>query len=120
MLLQLTRLLVGFRGRLSRFTWWVASVMVIVIFAVLFVFIEDTAGRPMTLMLYPFVLWPLLALAVKRMHDRGRSSFLLLAAVIPILGPLWLLFELGLCVGTPGENQYGADPLEGADYLTVA
>src|SRR5262245_21974074 len=61
----------------------------------------------------------LAALLAKRMRDRGRSPAWLLAALVPLLGPLWLLVELGLRKGTPGENQYGPDPREAGDYLTV-
>ena len=54
------------------------------------------------------------------MHDRGRSPLWLLAAAVPVLGPLWLFIELGLLSGTPGENHYGPDPLTlDTDYLTV-
>ena len=56
--------------------------------------------------------WPRRSLATRRMHDRGRSAAWLLAAAVPVLGPLWLLVELGLRKGTPGENPYGADPLQ--------
>ena len=56
----------------------------------------------------------------KRLHDRGRSAWWLIVLLIPVLGPLWLAIELALRRGTPGENQYGADPLERHyDYLTV-
>ena len=113
-------LLASFRGRISRFSFWTATVLLWCTFAVLFVFIEAALGRMATLILYLPLIWFQIALAVKRTHDRGRSAWWLLIAVIPILGPLWLLIELGFRVGTAGENQYGADPLEGADYLTVA
>ena len=120
MLSQAVRLLFSFRGRVSRFIYWAAGLTLLAVFAILFVFIEAALGRGMTLVLYPAFFWNVLALSVKRMHDRGRAPIWLLAAAIPILGPLWLIFELGLRVGTPGENQYGQDPLEGGDYLTVA
>jgi len=39
---------------------------------------------------------------------------------VPVLGPLWLLVDLGLLRGTPHENQYGLDPLTvDSDYLRV-
>lgn len=120
MRLPLIRLLFSFRGRLSRFVFWAGWLGLFAVFAMLFVFVEAAFGRPATFMLYPVLFWACLALSIKRMHDRGRSFWWLIAVVVPILGPLWLLFELGLRVGTPGENQYGADPLEGGDYLTVA
>lgn len=119
MLAKLGWLLFLMRGRISRFTYWSACIPAWLIFTVLFVFLESSFGRGSTLLLYPPFFWCLVALSVKRMHDRGRSPIWLIAVVVPLLGPLWLLVELGLRVGTPGENQYGADPLEGADYLVV-
>lgn len=119
MLSQAIRLWFTNRGRLSRFTFWIAGLIAFAAFSVLFVFIEAALGRNMTLPLYPVFFWILFTLSVKRMHDRGCAWYWLLPVVIPILGPLWLFFELGLRVGTPGENQFGRDPLEGGDYLTV-
>src|SRR5262249_10363456 len=34
---------------------------------------------------YAFVLWSLIALGVKRLHDRGLSSWLILVVVLPII-----------------------------------
>jgi len=114
------RLLFRFEGRISRSTLWWNGGLAMLGFLVLFEFLEDFAGRPSTLVLYPPLFWILAALAVKRMRDRGRSPAWLLTALIPVLGPLWLLVELGLRRGTIGENQYGADPADFApDYLTV-
>ena len=71
-------------------------------------------------MLYPFLLWTLAALAVRRLHDRGRRPAWLLLLLVPLLGPLLAIFELGFRPGTPGENPYGPDPREaGADYFKV-
>jgi uncharacterized membrane protein YhaH (DUF805 family) len=112
--------LLTFRGRLSRPAFWLASLAVWAAFAVLFVFLESAFGRSATLILYPPLLWLLAVLCVQRLHDRGRSAAWLLVLLIPILGPLWLLVELAFRAGTPDENQYGRDPLERADYLTVA
>ena len=40
--------------------------------------------------------------------------------LIPIVGAIWVLIELGLRRGTLGDNQYGEDPLErNAGYFTV-
>jgi hypothetical protein len=61
------------------------------------------------------------ALAAKRLHDRDRSAWWLLFALIPIVGPLWLAITLALRAGTPGDNRFGADPrMRDADYLVVA
>jgi uncharacterized membrane protein YhaH (DUF805 family) len=112
--------LLRFRGRIPRSTLWWTAVVLGIGFIVLFVFLDETLGRPATLILYPPFFWIAAAATVKRMRDRGKSPLWLLLALVPVLGPLWLFVELGLLSGTPGENHYGPDPLEvDSDYLTV-
>ena len=56
------------------------------------------------------VFWSLLALLVKRYHDRNRTGWFIFISLIPIVGPIWYLIEL--CTGgTKGPNRFGADPL---------
>lgn len=114
------RIFILFRGRISRTAFWWAGLAACAVFVLLFVFLENVLGRASTLVLYPPLVWVLAALAVKRLHDRGRSSWRLLLVLIPVVGPLWLFVSLVLRSGTPGENQYGEDPrLFGLDYLRV-
>jgi uncharacterized membrane protein YhaH (DUF805 family) len=114
------RIFASFRGRIARTTFWWATLAAGAVFILLFVFLETLLGRPITLILYPPFLWTIAALMVKRLHDRAKSGWWLLVAVLPIIGPLWLLLTLGLRAGTDGENQYGEDSRTvGADYLTV-
>ncbi|TGR16409.1 DUF805 domain-containing protein, partial [Mesorhizobium sp. M8A.F.Ca.ET.197.01.1.1] len=47
----------------------------------------------------------------KRWHDRNKSGWWTLIGLIPIIGGIWLLIELGILEGTRGANQYGPDPL---------
>lgn len=111
---------VSARGRTARSDYWWLLVLATLIFWVLFVFLEATLGAGATYVLYPVYFWCAGALSARRMRDRGRSPGWLLAALVPVLGPLWLFVELGLRRGSPGENRYGPDPLETvADYLTV-
>ena len=58
-----------------------------------------------------FVIWADLAVNVKRCHDRDRSGWFLLIALIPIVGWIWLIVDLWFLKGTSGENRFGADPL---------
>src|SRR5690348_5399961 len=55
------------------------------------------------------ILVPQLSVTVRRLHDTNRSGWFLLLAIIPIVGPIWLLVLLAT-KGTDGENTYGADP----------
>jgi uncharacterized membrane protein YhaH (DUF805 family) len=89
-------------------------------FIVLYVFMQTVFGLRSTLVLYPFAAWAALALASKRLHDRGQSVFYLLALLVPVFGPLWIFATLCCRAGSEGENQYGEDCLaRHADYLTV-
>jgi uncharacterized membrane protein YhaH (DUF805 family) len=56
------------------------------------------------------MLWPRLAVGVKRCHDRDKTGLWLLLICIPVLGWLWLLVDLGFLDGTPGPNRYGPSP----------
>ena len=58
----------------------------------------------------PAFFWVLLATHVKRLHDRGESAWWLLAGFIPIVGPIWLVVELGILQGTREANQFGPAP----------
>lgn len=49
---------------------------------------------------------PALAVCARRLHDTGRSGWLMLIALVPLLGGLVLLF-LAAQPGKPGANLYG-------------
>jgi uncharacterized membrane protein YhaH (DUF805 family) len=53
-------------------------------------------------------LLPSLAVAVRRLHDIGRSGFWLLICFIP--GGGLVIFVFSVLDGTPGLNEYGPDP----------
>ena len=55
------------------------------------------------------ILLPGIAAGARRLHDTNRTALLLLLGLIPIVGGIILVV---FCVqeGTPGENQYGANP----------
>ena len=64
-------------------------------------------GSGSLIMVYP---------AVRRLHDLDASGAWLGLALVP-LANLALMLVLLLKKGTPGDNQYGSDPME-ADYVT--
>ena len=57
------------------------------------------------------LLLPFLAGTAKRFHDRGKSAWWLLLPLVPVIGIVWTLIELGCQRGTWGGNKYGGDPL---------
>lgn len=63
-------------------------------------------------------LWAVCAMSTQRLHDSGKSGWMLLAFLVPVVGPIFLLFQLA-SKGAEGSNRYGHDPLSRANYLTV-
>jgi uncharacterized membrane protein YhaH (DUF805 family) len=74
---------------------------------------EEAMGK-MTLpiiVLFLLLLWPSICLYAKRWHDRDKSGWWSLIGLIPIIGGLWMLIELGFLRGTEGPNRFGPDPI---------
>lgn len=104
----------SFRGRIGRSTWWLYGMAAMLGLGLLITALlriagvdPDTSAGAASLLL----LWPSLAISVKRWHDRDKSAWWVLVGLIPVIGGLWLLIENGLLRGTPGPNRYGPDPL---------
>jgi uncharacterized membrane protein YhaH (DUF805 family) len=58
-----------------------------------------------------FILVPSLAVAVRRLHDVGKSGWMLLIALVPCLGWVWLIILL-VEDSQEGENKWGPNPKE--------
>lgn len=72
----------------------------------------ETSALIVGLAIAAFFLWIVLAVQVKRWHDRGKSGWMVLVYFIPLIGSFWVLIECGFLSGTAGPNQYGPDPLQ--------
>jgi uncharacterized membrane protein YhaH (DUF805 family) len=55
------------------------------------------------------ILIPSLAVTIRRLHDVGKSGWMIFIGLIPIVGGIWLLV-LYCTAGDQGENKYGPDP----------
>ncbi len=58
------------------------------------------------------LLWPSLAIGVKRLHDRDYSGWFLLVLLVPLV-QLWPFVVMLFLRGTEGDNRFGPDPLAG-------
>ena len=58
-----------------------------------------------------------LAVWAKRWHDRGKSGWWNLIALIPIIGPIWALVESGFLKGDCGSNRYGHEDASSAETV---
>ncbi|TXI92740.1 MAG: DUF805 domain-containing protein [Burkholderiaceae bacterium] len=58
---------------------------------------------------------------IQRLHDRNYSAWYLLLALIPVLGALWLIWQLVFRAGIADDNRWGKNPLrQEGDYLVVS
>ena len=53
------------------------------------------------------LLWPSIAVQVKRWRDVGKSGWWILVNLIPVIGTIWALIVNGFMPSAPGENRFG-------------
>ena len=94
-----------FEGRTGRKAFWT---FILVNFVVNFVLsLIPGVGKILAGLWGLAVLCPTLGITARRLHDVGKSGWLQLLALIPVIGILIVLF---LCIpaGSGESNQYGA------------
>jgi len=107
-----------FSGRARRKEYWMFTLFNIIFYITAMILdnilgtaIEDV-GYGLFYILYALaVLIPSLAVLVRRLHDVGKSGWMILVSLIPLIGAIWLLV-LMVTDSHPGENQYGPNPKE--------
>ncbi len=103
----------GLRGRIGRALFWhgllVLALGALAVTALLMIagYSRERFERWGNLLL----LWPSLALSIKRWHDRDRSAWWTLLIFVPHIGWLWWFLETGFRPGTPGTNRFGPPPM---------
>ncbi|MGY1602622.1 DUF805 domain-containing protein [Geodermatophilus sp. SYSU D00815] len=70
-------------------------------------------GGPLTLITSLVLLVPSISAAVARCHDRGKSGWFLLWGLVPLVGAVVLLVQLGFLRGDSGPNRYGPPAVSG-------
>jgi uncharacterized membrane protein YhaH (DUF805 family) len=123
--------LFSFNGRLNRAKFWLILIVTdIAMFVLLGILVAATGGSMtmgadgsmpamgggvvgnlVALVIFLAALWIGLAVGIKRYHDRGKSGWWVLIALVPVVGGLWYLIECGFLRGTVGPNAYGSDPV---------
>lgn len=105
-----------FNGRARRKEYWFFTLFN-VLFAIVAFVLDHVTGLVIAGIGYgPIYLFytlaffiPGLAVAVRRLHDVGKSGWMVLISLIPLVGAIWLLI-LMVTEGQPEENEYGPAP----------
>ena len=114
----------NFNGRASRQEYWM-FILFNIIFGIVAMVADNILGTVFTIgegsysvsmgygwiyVLYMLaVIIPGIAAAVRRLHDVGKSGWMMLVAFIPLIGGIWLIV-LTVTDSNPGENNYGPSP----------
>ncbi|MFJ9814760.1 DUF805 domain-containing protein [Streptomyces sp. NPDC101151] len=98
-----------FSGRARRQEYWMFFLFNLIISIVLTVVDRAIGSNVLSLIYSLAVLLPGLGVAVRRLHDTGRSGWWMLIALIPLVGVIILIVFLAT-EGKAEENQYGANP----------
>jgi uncharacterized membrane protein YhaH (DUF805 family) len=106
----------NFKGRARRSEYWYFALGNLILLFIAAV-IDNVAGinfapipyGPIYLLVLLANFIPSLAVAVRRLHDVGKSGWFYFIILIPIIGAIWLLV-LFFTEGERNTNQYGPDP----------
>ena len=115
--LPVSYLLFTTKGRVNRRTYWTVSIFIWTTFYILFNLLEFAFSYSSTLIVYPLLFWALIATATKRLHDSNKAGFWLWLILIPVLGPLLLIFLLAFKRGSVSTNRFGVVPGSTPDYF---
>jgi uncharacterized membrane protein YhaH (DUF805 family) len=100
---------VGFSGRARRSEYWW--------FLLFNLIVSVVVGILATLIKFPLLstlvslglLLPGVAVSIRRMHDIGKSGWVLLLGLIPLVGAV-ILIIWAVKDSQPGQNEYGPNP----------
>jgi len=105
-----------FNGRARRKEYWM-FVLFNMIFAIAAAILDNVLGTASPELGYGIiygiyslaVLIPGIAVGVRRLHDIGKSGWMMFVALIPLVGFIWLIVLMATD-SNPGDNQYGPNP----------
>ena len=101
--------LFNFDDRAPRKEFWTITIgLYLFTFMVFIAVFLVTSGSLVGLLLGGLLtMVPHLAVAIRRYHDRNKSAWWVLISMIPYVGFIWMMIELGFLKGTDGPNRYG-------------
>ncbi|QKV19420.1 DUF805 domain-containing protein [Oricola thermophila] len=109
--------LFGFKGRISRKSFWLAALLMILIHAAILSHVLTLPNNSAALALWVLLMavawlataWVLLALSVKRLHDLGMPGILSICLLIPPITYIGFLL-LAFLPSKQETNQHGPPP----------
>ncbi len=98
------------RARRSEFWFWMLAVLIASIIGGI---IDSIIGVQIFQIVLPLAtIVPNLAVGARRLHDTGRSGWLQLIGLIPVIG--WIILIVWFVGDSHPDNEYGSNPKSGS------
>ena len=104
-----------FSGRATRSEYWyfvLFNTIILLILSLIDGSLTSGEGGIISGLYSLAVLIPSLAVGARRLHDTGRSGWMLLLMLIPLIGSIWLIVLF--VQDSKADNKYGPNPKGGA------
>jgi uncharacterized membrane protein YhaH (DUF805 family) len=103
-----------FQGRARRKAYWLFVLVSVIISIILSVIdglvTSNIIGIPALGLIFDLAIFlPSLGIAVRRLHDIGKSGWWVLISLIPLIGIIWFII-LAATDSEKGSNKYGENP----------
>jgi uncharacterized membrane protein YhaH (DUF805 family) len=111
----LGQFLLSSQGRISRSQYWLKWALPMFVVTIVIEIVAFTAlppaGAGVLMGIYGLLLlWPSIAIYIKRAHDRDWPWAFILLMFVPLV-QFWPLIEFWFLRGTIGSNRFGPDPV---------
>ena len=104
------QLWLSFDGRIPRKAYWIYGVLPLIGVSLAAGIVAGILNlKALSMLVSILLIWPSIALAAKRWHDRDKSAWWILIGLVPMIGWLWTFIENGCLRGTTGPNRFGGD-----------
>ncbi|MER7956324.1 DUF805 domain-containing protein [Streptomyces sp. NPDC096030] len=99
-----------FTGRARRQEYWMYMLFNLIAYIVLAILDAVLTTAPLLTAVYALAVFlPTLGVTVRRLHDTGRSGWMILLGLIPLVGGI-ILIVFYATEGSQADNAYGPNP----------
>ncbi len=104
----------SFNGRIGRKAFWIGIGIIaaasVAVQAVVFSVVNYSDVEMASMVASLLFVYPLLAVGAKRCHDRNKSGWWQIILIFPLIGAIWMIYELGILPTENDGNEYGPNP----------
>ena len=103
--MSIFNLLFGTHGSITRSQWWLGQIIVSAISLIAYGAFWHAWTHSVILTVFLTITfgWMRISLDLKRFYDRGKSAWWLLIELVPVIGHIWIITELGFMKGKDAD-----------------